>query len=144
MEETFGEENIMFYRVHCEATLKPTMMPTSLYMERARDGHLGLGRVFLAGLSDGLHANAEPAKYLVEELLKKVGAKLRSKSKQVKVVLVENARSVKVFAATFVDSPNDSKEKSEKEKQEKEKLEKVKQEKEKLEKVIMINDKNDK
>ena len=47
MEETFGEENTMFYRVHCEATLKPTMMATSLYMEKARDGHLRLGRVFL-------------------------------------------------------------------------------------------------
>ena len=93
-------------------------------MEKARDGHLGLGRVFPAGLSDGLHANTEPAKHLVEELLKKVGAKLKSRSKQVKENLMENVRPVKVFAALFIDSLDDSKEKSEKEKQEKEKLEK--------------------
>ena len=140
MKEIFGEENTMFYRVHCEATLKPTMMPTSLYMEKARDGHLGLGRVFPAGLSDGLHANPEPAKHLVEELLKKVGEKLRIKNKQVKENLMESVRPVKVFAATFVNSPNDPKVTQEKEKlekvtQEKEKLEKVTQEKEKLEKV---------
>ena len=116
MEEIFLEENIMLlYRVHCEAILKPTMLPTSLYMEKARDGHIGLGRVFPAGLSDGLHANAEPAKYLVEELLKKVGGKLKSKNKQVKVDLVENARPVKVFAAIFVDSSDGSNKKCTKE-----------------------------
>ena len=94
MESLVGKDKIFLYRKHCEATLKPNMMTTAAYMERIKEGYLGLGRVFPAGLSDGLHATLAPAITLMQEILKKVRMVLYPNSSKYKLNFLEEETKI--------------------------------------------------
>ena len=94
MESLVGKDKIFLYRKHCEATLKPNMMTTTVYMERIKEGYLGLGRVFPAGLSDGLHATLAPAITLMQEILKKVRKVLYPNNSKYKLNFVEEENKI--------------------------------------------------
>ena len=142
MESLVGKDRIFLYRKHCEATLKPNMMTTTTYMKKIKEGHLGLGRVFPAGLSDGLHATLAPAITLMQEILKKVRKVLNPDNCKYKIVrphirvntnMYLPGPVVKPTVSTYINENNPNPKKFEKEKQEKEKLGEEKRKKEKLE-----------
>ena len=100
LEEKFGIDNTMRFRRHCEATLKPNMMNTSMYMQRVMEGNLKIGRLYPAGLVDGLHTYMEPAQMLVEEILWKVNRRLRPATNKLKLKFIKKKEEPQVKSGT--------------------------------------------